>query len=159
MRIAKVGGPHTTVSYSDALDVALCFGWIDGQKRPGPPGFWLQRWTPRRARSGWSKVNRARVEALEAAGRMRPAGLDEVAKAKADGRWEAAYSSQRTAVVPDDLAAALDARPGAAEFFAGISSANRYAVLYRIETAKRPDTRARRIEVLADMLAEGRTFH
>lgn len=159
MRIAKVGGANTTVSYSDALDVALCFGWIDGQKRPGPPGFWLQRWTPRRARSGWSKVNVGRVEALEAAGRMRPAGREEVARAKADGRWDAAYSSQGTAVVPDDLAAALDARPGAAEFFAGLSSANRYAVLYRVETAKRPDTRARRIEALADMLAEGRTFH
>jgi uncharacterized protein YdeI (YjbR/CyaY-like superfamily) len=159
LRIAKAGGGAETVSYSDALDVALCHGWIDGQKRPFDERFWLQRFTPRKARSRWSKRNRARAEQLIASGEMAPAGLREVERARADGRWDAAYDSHTTATVPPDLQVALDANPSAAQFFAGLSSTNRYAILYRIQEARRPETRARRIAGYVDMLREGRTIH
>ena len=158
LRIAKAGAPTPTVSYADALEVALCYGWIDGQKRGGSP-YWLQRFTPRRPRSIWSKVNRQKALALIAAGRMQPAGLREVQRAQADGRWEDAYDSPGTASVPPDLQHALDAQPQAARFFQGLDSANRYAVLWRIQTAKRPDTRARRIAQLVQMLARGEKLH
>jgi uncharacterized protein YdeI (YjbR/CyaY-like superfamily) len=147
------------VSYPEALDVALCHGWIDGQKRPLDERFWLQRFTPRKARSRWSKRNRARAEQLIASGEMAPAGLREVERARADGRWEAAYDSHATATVPPDLQAALDEHPAASEFFAGLDSANRYAILYRIQEARRPETRARRIATFVAMLAEGRRIH
>jgi uncharacterized protein YdeI (YjbR/CyaY-like superfamily) len=159
LRIAKAGGGAQTVSYPEALDVALCHGWIDGQKRPLDDRFWLQRFTPRKARSRWSKRNRARAEQLIASGEMAPAGLDEVERARADGRWEAAYDSHTTATVPPDLQAALDENPAAAAFFAGLDSANRYAILYRVQEARRPETRARRIATYVDMLAEGRRIH
>ena len=159
LKIAKKGSDVRSVSYAEALEVALCYGWIDGQKRPLDDRFWLQRFTPRNPRSRWSKRNRTLVERLIANGEMAPAGLREVERARADGRWEAAYDSHATATVPPDLQAALDADAGAAAFFAGLDSANRYAILYRIQEARRPETRARRIATFVAMLAEGRRIH
>jgi uncharacterized protein YdeI (YjbR/CyaY-like superfamily) len=159
VRIAKAGSGERSVSYAEALDVALCHGWIDGQKRPLDDRFWLQRFTPRTARSRWSKRNRARAEQLIASGEMAPAGVREVERARADGRWEAAYDSHSTATVPPDLQEALDANPAAAAFFAGLDSANRYAILYRVQEARRPETRARRIATFVAMLADGRRIH
>jgi uncharacterized protein YdeI (YjbR/CyaY-like superfamily) len=156
----RKGVARSDLTYQSALDGALCFGWIDGQKRPGTsPDHWLQRFTPRRVRSRWSQVNRERAEALIAAGRMHPAGLAEVERARADGRWTAAYASPSRATVPDDLAAALDTNPAAREFFGTLNSANRYAVIYRVQEAKRPETRAARIEKFLAMLAAGRKLH
>ncbi|MEV4217264.1 YdeI/OmpD-associated family protein [Nonomuraea sp. NPDC049725] len=154
LKIAKKDSGIPSVTYAEALDVALCFGWIDGQKVKFDAEHWLQRFTPRKPRSRWSKVNCGKVERLIAAGAMRPAGLAQVEKAKADGRWEAAYESSSTATVPDDLQAALDADPVAAEFFATLDRANRYAILYRVGDAKRPATRAARIEKFVAMLRE-----
>jgi len=159
LKIAKKGSDAPSVSYAEALDVALCHGWIDGQKRPLDDRFWLQRFTPRTPRSRWSKRNRTLAERLIANGEMAPAGLREVERARADGRWEAAYDSHATATVPPDLQAALDADAGAAAFFARLDSANRYAILYRIQEARRPETRARRIATFVAMLAEGRRIH
>jgi uncharacterized protein YdeI (YjbR/CyaY-like superfamily) len=159
LQIAKKDSGIATVTYAEALEVALCFGWIDGQKRAFDERFFLQRFTPRRRDSRWSKVNREKATALIAAGRMRPAGLAQVEAAKANGRWEAAYDGASTATVPDDLQAALDANPAAAGFFATLKGSNRYAVLYRVQDAKRPETRARRIAQFVEMLAEGRTLH
>ena len=148
-----------TLSYAEALDEALCFGWIDAQTRGLDDGYWLKRFTPRKRGSRWSKINTQKAEALIAAGRMQPPGLAEVDSARADGRWAAAYAGSRTITVPDDLAAALAANPAAAEFFAAISSHNRYAILYRIGTVKRPETRARKIAQYVQMLAEHKTLH
>lgn len=159
LQIAKKASGVPTVTYAEALDVAICFGWIDGQKASYDERTFLQRFTPRRARSKWSKINVDKVAELLAAGRMRPAGLVQVEAAKTDGRWDAAYGGMATIGVPDDLQAALDAKPSAREFFATISRANRYAVLYRVHDAKRAETRARRIATIVEMLAEGRTFH
>jgi uncharacterized protein YdeI (YjbR/CyaY-like superfamily) len=159
LKIARKGGGAESVSYSDALDVALCHGWIDGQKDRLDERHWLQRFTPRRPRSRWSKANRARAEALVAAGRMRPAGMRELEAARADGRWEAAYDSHATVTVPDDLQRALDGNPAARDLFATLDSRNRYAILYRVQEAKRPQTRERRIAQFVEMLAEGRTIH
>ncbi|WP_035796230.1 YdeI/OmpD-associated family protein [Kitasatospora mediocidica] len=147
------------LSYAEALEVALCHGWIDGQKAALDDRYWLQRFTPRRARSKWSRINRDKAEALIADGRMHPAGLAEVERARADGRWEAAYESSRTAEVPDDLAAALAAEPAAARFFETLDRTNRYAVLYRVQEPKKPETRARRIEKYVAMLAAGEKIH
>lgn len=157
LQIAKRGAGVPTVSYDEAIDVALCYGWIDGQKAALDGGAWLQRFTPRRPRSRWSKINCSRAERLIAAGAMRPRGLAEVEAARADGRWESAYASSAAATVPEDLQSALDASPPARDFFATLNAANRYAVLYRVQEAKRPDTRARRIEKLVAMLARGET--
>jgi len=160
LKIAKKGGgAAATVTYAEAIDVALCFGWIDGQKRGLDDDHWLQRFTPRRPRSPWSKINREKAEALIAAGAMAPAGLAEVQRAQADGRWERAYAGQRTATVAPDLQAALDAEPRAAAFFAQLDAANRYAIIWRVEEAKRPETRARRIEKYIRMLAAGEKLH
>jgi uncharacterized protein YdeI (YjbR/CyaY-like superfamily) len=141
------------------VEIALCHGWIDGQKKSRNTMYWLQRFTPRRPRSIWSKLNRARAEALIAAGRMQPGGQEEIDRAKADGRWDAAYDSARTAVVPADLQAMLDAYPKARSFFSTLSAANRYAVLWRVQTAKKAETRTRRIEMLVAMLARGEKIH
>ena len=157
--IAKKSSGVPTVTYAEALEVALCFGWIDGQKMGRDDTTFLQRFTPRRPRSKWSKINVEHIARLEGEGRLRPAGRAEVDAAKADGRWDDAYGGMATSEVPPDLQAALDASPDAAEFFATISKTNRYAVLYRIHDAKRPETRARRIGELVQMLAERRTFH
>jgi uncharacterized protein YdeI (YjbR/CyaY-like superfamily) len=159
LKFAKKGSGETTVTYGEALEVALCHGWIDSQKGALNEAFFLQRFTPRGPRSKWSKINRDKVEALTQAKRMRPAGLAEAEKAKADGRWEAAYAGQRTITVPEDLQRELDANPEAAAFFATLSSVNRYAILYRIQDAKKPETRARRIETFIGMLERRETVH
>ena len=159
LQIAKKASGIPSVTYSEALDVALCYGWIDGQKAGYDDDYFLQRFTPRRARSKWSKINVDRVGELVKAGRMRPAGTTQVEAAKSDGRWEAAYGGSATITVPDDLQAALDANPAARDFFATINRTNRYAVLYRVHDAKRPETRAKRIATIVQMLAEGRTYH
>jgi uncharacterized protein YdeI (YjbR/CyaY-like superfamily) len=159
LQIAKKDSGIASVTYAEALDAALCFGWIDGQKRGFDATWFLQRFTPRKPRSRWSKINTEHVARLTADGRMRPAGIAQVAAARADGRWAAAYEGQRTASVPDDLQAALDASPRAAAFFATLRGANRYAVLYRVQDAKRPETRARRIDRFVAMLARGETLH
>ena len=149
-----------SVTHSDAIDVALCFGWIDGLRRTSDePGFYTQRFTPRRARSKWSQVNVARVEALVAAGRMRPAGLAEVERAKADGRWAAAYPPASKITVPDDLRTALDASPVAAERFEALDRQNRYAILYRLHDARRPETRAKRLAQFVAMLERGEKLY
>ena len=157
--IAKAGAEEPTVSYPHAVEIALCYGWIDGQKKALDEQHWLQRFTPRRARSLWSKANREKAEALIRSGRMQPAGMAEIARAQGDGRWDAAYEGARTADVPPDLQAALDARPEARSFFAQLDAANRYAVLWRVRTARRAETRARRIEGLVEMLARGEKIH
>jgi uncharacterized protein YdeI (YjbR/CyaY-like superfamily) len=159
LKISKKDSGIESVSYAEALDVALCYGWIDGQKGRFDEKFWLQRFTPRRPRSKWSKVNREKVAGLIKSGRMKPAGLREVEKAKSDGRWDAAYEAQSKATVPDDLRLALDANPKAAGFFETLNRANRYAILYRVGEAKRPQTRARRIEKFVAMLAEGEKIY
>jgi uncharacterized protein YdeI (YjbR/CyaY-like superfamily) len=159
LKIAKKGSGVESVSYAEALELALCFGWIDSQKRGFDERHFLQRFTPRRPRGRWSRNNRDAAEELIAAGRMRPAGLAEVEAARADGRWEAAYAGQRTAVVPDDLQRALDAHPAAREFFAGLDSANRYAIVYRLDDAKRPETRERRLRKFVAMLERGKKIH
>jgi uncharacterized protein YdeI (YjbR/CyaY-like superfamily) len=157
LRFAKKGSGVTTVTYGEALDAALCFGWIDGQVRRLDETYYLQRFTPRRPRSLWSKRNTEKAEALTAAGRMRPAGLAQVEAAKADGRWQAAYEGSAAATVPDDLQAALDADPQAAAFFATLSAQNRYSILHRLQTARTPETRAKRLRDALAMLAERRT--
>jgi uncharacterized protein YdeI (YjbR/CyaY-like superfamily) len=159
LRIAKKGAGASSISYAEALELALCYGWIDALSRSDGPTHWLKRFTPRSARSIWSKVNRDKALALVAAGRMQPAGLKEMERARADGRWEAAYDPSSTATVPPDLQAAFDANPGAAKFFAGLDSKNRYAVLFRLQTAKRAETRARRIEMFVAMLGRGEKLH
>jgi uncharacterized protein YdeI (YjbR/CyaY-like superfamily) len=157
--IAKAGAAEPTPSYAQALDCALCWGWIDGQKRAIDAHHWVQRFTPRRARSLWSKVNREKVAALIEAGRMQPPGQAEIDRAKADGRWDAAYDGARTSTIPDDLEAAFEAQPQARAFFATLNAANRYAVLWRVQTAKKPETRAKRIQTLVAMLARGEKIH
>jgi uncharacterized protein YdeI (YjbR/CyaY-like superfamily) len=156
IRMAKKGTGVTSINWTTAVDVALCFGWIDGIARRLDDEWYVQRFTPRRAKSVWSKINRERIERLTAEERMRPAGLAEVEKAKADGRWDAAYDSPATAVVPDDLAAALAARD-LTDVYAALDGRNRFAFLNRIQTAVRPETRTRRIEQLTDALAQGKT--
>ena len=159
LRHAKKGAPEPSVSYAEALEVALCFGWIDGQKQSLDQHYWLQRWTPRGAKSIWSQVNRAKALQYIEEGRMQPSGLAEVERARKDGRWDAAYQSAGTATVPPDLQAAFDANPAAAAFFETVNSQNRYAVLFRIHGAKKPATRAARIAQFVAMLARGETIH
>jgi uncharacterized protein YdeI (YjbR/CyaY-like superfamily) len=159
LKTAKKAAAEPTVSYADALEVALCFGWIDGQKGPLDEQYWLQRFTPRKPASKWSQINTQKAEALITAGRMQPGGLREVELAKADGRWDRAYAGQRVAAVPEDLRQALDANPAASAFFETISGVNRYAILYRIQAVKRPETRSRKIAQYVQMLAEHKTLH
>jgi uncharacterized protein YdeI (YjbR/CyaY-like superfamily) len=148
-----------SVRYPEVLESALCFGWIDGRREALDERRFLQRFTPRRPRSRWSRINREKAERLIADGRMRAAGLAEVQRAIADGRWEAAYEGQRSSTVPDDLQRELDARPKAKAFFAELSGQNRYAILYRLHDAKRPETRARRLAKFVAMLEAGETIH
>ncbi|MFE0755755.1 YdeI family protein [Inquilinus sp. NPDC058860] len=159
LAIARVGSGTPSVTYEQALDVALCHGWIDGRKQGGDEGVWLQKFTPRGPRSAWSQRNREKAEALIAAGQMAPAGLAAVEAARRDGRWEAAYGLSRHRGVPDDLQAALGQNPVAAAFFATLDSRNRYAVLYRVQTAKRAETRARRVADFVAMLARGERIY
>jgi uncharacterized protein YdeI (YjbR/CyaY-like superfamily) len=159
VRLAKKGADTPSVTYAEAVDEALCWGWIDAQKRPLDEHWWLQRFTPRGPRSIWSKINRDKVAALVAADRMAPPGIAAVERAKANGQWDAAYDSPRTATVPDDLAAALAGSQRAAAMFATLDAANRYAILFRVQTAKKAETRARRIAELVAMLARDETLH
>jgi uncharacterized protein YdeI (YjbR/CyaY-like superfamily) len=158
LKIGKVGAAQT-VNYAEALEVALVYGWIDGQKRGYSETFWLQRFTPRGLRSKWSQINRDKAEALIKAGRMRPAGQAQVDAAKSDGRWAAAYAGQKSATVPGDLAAALAADPQAKAFFETLTGANRYAILYRVHDAKKPETRAARIAKFVQMCHNHETVH
>jgi uncharacterized protein YdeI (YjbR/CyaY-like superfamily) len=159
LKIAKKGAGFPSVTYGEAVEVALCYGWIDSQKRGHDEHAWIQRFTPRGARSVWSRVNRDKAEALVGSGEMRPAGLAAVEAAKRDGRWDAAYDPASTAQVPDDLRAALELRPAARDFFESLDRTNRYAVLWRVQTARRPETRARRIHQLVEMLERGEKIH
>jgi uncharacterized protein YdeI (YjbR/CyaY-like superfamily) len=159
IKFAKKASGIRSVTYKEVLPVALAYGWIDGQVKRIDDDWYRQRWTPRRARSVWSKINRAAAERMIEQGEMKPAGLAEVERAKADGRWERAYDSPTTATVPDDLRAALDADPAAAKFFAELDGNNRYAILHRIQNVKRAETRARKIAEYVAMLARGETIH
>jgi uncharacterized protein YdeI (YjbR/CyaY-like superfamily) len=159
LMIAKNGSTVPSITYAEAIEVALCFGWIDGQKARHDDQHWLQRFTPRSARSRWSEINRNKATELIAAGRMRPAGLGEVERAKADGRWDAAYKGQRTASIPEDLQRELDHDPAAAAAFAELDARNRYSIIWRINDAKRPETRQRRIATYLDMLRRGERLH
>jgi uncharacterized protein YdeI (YjbR/CyaY-like superfamily) len=159
VQLAKKGAGVPSVTYAELVESVLCFGWIDGRSNRLDDRFYLQRITPRRARSVWSQKNVDAVEALTTAGRMRPAGRAAVEAAQADGRWERAYAGSATITVPDDLAAALAAEPAASKEFDSLDGVNRYAVLWRVHTAGTPATRARRIAALVQMLAEGRRPH
>lgn len=159
LKIAKSGSKLASVTYAEALDVALAWGWIDGQKGKFDDAWWLQRFTRRGPRSVWSNINRKKAESLIAAGKMKQPGLAEIERAKSDGRWEAAYESQSKASVPPDLAAALRLNSRAARFFETLDSRNRYAVLFRIHTAKKPETRALRIEKFVTMLSKHQKLH
>jgi uncharacterized protein YdeI (YjbR/CyaY-like superfamily) len=158
LKLAKAGNPAASVTKAEAIDAALCHGWIDGQQAPFDQGWWLTRFTPRRPRGKWSRINRDRAEQLIAAGRVAPAGLAEIAAAQGDGRWDAAYAPASTAAVPEDLAAALAARPGARAFFDALDGANRYAILHRLETGS-ARTRADRVVRFAELCAAGETLH
>ena len=159
VKLAKKASGIKSVTYDEAVEIALCYGWIDGLVRRVDDDYYMQRFTPRRAKSKWSKINRDKVEALIAAGKMTPAGLKEIERAKADGRWDAAYDSPSSMTVPDDLEIALEKNRKAKAFFETLNSTNRYAILYQIQDAKKPETRARRIAKFVDILNEGRTLY
>jgi len=159
IKYAKKGSGEASITMTEAVDVALCYGWIDGQSKSLGERYFLQRFTPRRTTSIWSKINCGRVERLIEDGRMRPAGLAEVERAKADGRWDAAYDSPKTAVVPDDLTLALERRPAARAAFAKLKGMTRYSILHRLQTAKQPETRARQIDAFMTMLEAGEMPH
>ena len=159
IKMAKKASGHASVTYAEALDVALAWGWIDGQKGRFDEAWWLQKFTPRGPRSMWSKINREKAIALIAVGKMMPSGLAEVERAKKDGRWDRAYESQSRASVPEDLELALAKNPRAKKFFAALDSRNRYAVLFRVQHAKKAETRARRIAQFVEMLAKGEKLH
>jgi len=159
VRLARKNSELKSLSQAEALDVALCYGWIDGQAKSHDDHSWLQKFTPRGKRSTWSKRNRENVERLIAEGRMQPAGFAAIEAAKQDGRWDRAYDSPSTATVPEDLQAAFDASPAAKEFFETLNGTNRFAVLYRVQTAVKPETRARRIAQLVEMLARGERIY
>jgi uncharacterized protein YdeI (YjbR/CyaY-like superfamily) len=159
VKIAKKASGIASVAYPEVLDIAISYGWIDGVRNTFDDKYFLQRFTPRGPRSRWSKINRQKAAKLIESGEMKPAGRREVERARADGRWDAAYDSYRTATVPDDLQRALDESPAALAFFATLNSQNRYAILYRIHEAKKPETRIRRIARFVEMLGKGETLH
>ena len=159
LKLAKKGSETKSVTYAEALEAVLCYGWIDGQKQGYDDEFWLQKFTPRGPRSIWSKINREKAETLIASGEMKPAGLAAIERAKQNGQWEKAYESQSRASVPDDLQAALDRNPEAKAFFATLNSVNRYAIVFRIHSAKKPETRARRIQQFVAMLERHEKIH
>lgn len=159
LRLARKGAKKETVSYAEALESALCFGWIDSQKQAESEHYWCQRFTPRSARSVWSKINKEKAEALITAGRMRPAGMREIDLAKQDGRWEAAYASAATSTIPTDLKQALEENKKAKAFFETLNSQNRYAILFRIQNVKKAETRAKKIAQFIAMLAKGEKLH
>jgi uncharacterized protein YdeI (YjbR/CyaY-like superfamily) len=159
LKFAKKGAGVLSISYAEALEGALCYGWIDGQKAAFDEQYWLQKFTPRRAKSIWSQINCDKATALIESGRIQPTGLRQIELAKADGRWDAAYAGQSKATVPDDLQQALDENPQARDFFLTLNSVNRYAILFRVQTAKKAETRAARIQKFVDMLAKGEKLH
>ena len=158
MQIAKKATGIATVTYQEALDVALCYGWIDGQKRPYDDRTWLQRFTPRGPRSVWSKINTSKADALIASGRMQPPGLAAIEAAKASGRWESAYQPWSNPDVPPELQAALDRSPNAKRFFETLKGRNRYGMIYRVQTAKKPETKAKRVADFIARLERGETL-
>ncbi len=159
LRLAKKASGIQSITYAEALDVALCYGWIDGHKKAYDADSWLQKFTPRRPKSIWSQVNTAKAEKLITNGQMKPAGLKAIEQAKQDGRWAAAYASQSKAEMPEDLQAELDKRPKAAAFFAALNSTNRYAILFRLYTAKKAETRAKRLAQFVAMLEKGEKLY
>jgi uncharacterized protein YdeI (YjbR/CyaY-like superfamily) len=159
LEFAKKGRENPKFSHPHALEIALCHGWIDGQKASSSPGWWRQRFTPRGPRSKWSQINRAAAERLHAEGKLTPAGLQQVEAAKRDGRWKSAYAPQRTITIPKDLRASLAASPRAKKFFDTLDSRNRYAILYRLHDAKKAETRERRLQKFVQMLEAGETLH
>jgi uncharacterized protein YdeI (YjbR/CyaY-like superfamily) len=159
LKIAKKGTNIPSVDYPQALESAICYGWIDGQKAALDEAYWLQKFTPRGPKSRWSKLNRDKAQALIAAGKMQPAGLKQVELAQADGRWGRAYASQSQITVPPDLQSELDKNPAARDFFDTLDSRNRYAILYRIQTAKKPETRAARIRRFVEMLSKNQKIY
>ncbi|PRC92590.1 YdeI/OmpD-associated family protein [Solimicrobium silvestre] len=159
LKLAKKGSDVKSVSYGEALEIALCFGWIDGQKQAHSEQFWFQKFTRRSSKSMWSKINKEKVLVLIEAGSMHAAGLSEIERAKSDGRWESAYDPASTATVPDDLQSALDSNARARDFFETLDKTNRYAVLFRIQTAKKAETRARRILQFVQMLERHEKLH
>ncbi|MGH8115218.1 MAG: YdeI/OmpD-associated family protein [Steroidobacteraceae bacterium] len=159
LRLYKKGSGLASITYAEALEQALCFGWIDGQKLPFDASSWVQKFTPRKAKSAWSKINVGHVERLIREGRMMPAGLEEMEAAKADGRWAVAYDSPANATVPPEFVKELARNAKAKRFYSTLNRANLYAIAYRLQTAKRPDTKARRIKQIIEMLARGEKFH
>jgi uncharacterized protein YdeI (YjbR/CyaY-like superfamily) len=159
LKLAKTESGISSVTYEEALDVALCYGWIDGQKKGFNDKYWLQKFTPRGSRSIWSKINTEKAERLIASGEMKAAGLKAIELAKQDGRWEAAYASQKNISVPEDFQAALDRNKKAQDFFATLNSVNRYAILFRIHNAKKSETRVKRIQQFVEMLERGEKIH
>jgi uncharacterized protein YdeI (YjbR/CyaY-like superfamily) len=159
MQLAKKASGIPSVTYAEAVESALCYGWIDGQKRPHSETAWLQRFTPRRPKSMWSQINREKALALIEAKRMKAAGVEQVERARQDGRWEAAYGSPSALTTDTDFEKALNKNPRAKKFFKTISAANRYAILWRIQTAKRAETRESRIRQYVEMLEKGETHH
>ncbi|HEX8980185.1 MAG TPA: YdeI/OmpD-associated family protein [Parasulfuritortus sp.] len=159
LQLAKKAAGVQSVSYDEAILEALCFGWIDGQKKTHDELYWLQKFTPRSAKGIWSKINREKALGLIEAGKMQPAGREEIERAKLDGRWEAAYDSASKSTVPSDLQSALDANPQAKHFFATLDNRNRYAILFRIQTAKKAETRARKIDQFVQMLVRHEKIH
>jgi len=159
LRFFKKDSHEECLTYAEALDQALCYGWIDGQKKSSDKLSWLQKFTPRRPKSGWSKVNTQRVERLVKAGAMTPAGLEAVAAAKADGRWESAYASPRSATPPEDFLQELSKSKKAEAFFKTLNKANVYSIVYRLETARKPETRERRMKTILAMMEQGKAFH
>jgi uncharacterized protein YdeI (YjbR/CyaY-like superfamily) len=159
LKLAKKDSGISSVTYEEALDVALCYGWIDGQKKSFDDKYWLQKFTPRGPKSIWSKINTEKVERLIASGDMQPAGVKAIEAAKTDGRWDAAYASQKNISIPEDFQEALNNNPKAKAFFATLKSAERYAFLFRIHHAKKPETRGKRIQQFVDMLGNGQKLH
>jgi uncharacterized protein YdeI (YjbR/CyaY-like superfamily) len=159
VQVAKKAAGIASVTHDEALDVALCYGWIDGQRKPYDDTYFLQKFTPRRSKSLWSKRNIEKIAALTAAGRMQPAGMAEVEAAKRDGRWEAAYDSSKHMVLPVDLLEALAGNQRAQTFFETLNRTNVYAIVWRLQTAKKPETRKRRLEAMVAMLEKGEKFH
>lgn len=159
VKFAKKGSGQTSVSYAEAVEAALCYGWIDGQSKSVDASSWLQKFTPRTSTSIWSKVNREKALALIAGGQMKPAGLAAIERARQNGRWDEAYDSSSTATVPDDFQAELDRNAEAKAFFAALNSRNRYAILFRLQTAKKPETRAKRMQQFIDMLERNETLY
>ena len=159
LRLAKKAAGRVVLTYAQALDSALCFGWIDGQKKAESDEFWLQRFSPRTAKSIWSRINTEKAQALMQAGRMRPSGLREVERAHQDGRWERAYTSASNTAVPDDLQTALDANTEAKAFFGTLNGRNRYSILFRIQNVKKAETRAKKIAQFVEMLARGEKLY